>query len=82
VTRVKWCKDPMSKDLYAGPYIAGKEKYMVFITIPSLKIVIMGGGKHKELELQTKSLRTAKILAKEYLIKMGARFYDEVRNKV
>jgi len=82
VTRLKWRKDPKSTDIFAGPVIAGKDKYLVFITIPKFRIVIMGSGKYIELETEAKSLRTAKILAKKTLQKLGARFYDEVRNKV
>lgn len=79
MVRLRWTKDPLSDELYSNPIIAGKEKYIVFITLPKFRIIVMGGGKHLELDTDAKSLRAAKILAKKILIKLGARFYDEVR---
>lgn len=68
----------MSNDFFAGPFIAGKDKYMIFIAVPSFEISIV--GKKAFGTIKAKNIKAAKILAKKMLIEMGARFYDEVRN--
>lgn len=78
---MRWHKDPVSNDLWAGPYIAGKNKYMVFIRVPALEVIFWSKNKSVVFD-RVNNIRVAKVLAKNELMKLGARFYDEVRNKV
>jgi hypothetical protein len=76
MVRLRWIK--AGDEYVAGPIIAGRNKYLVFITLPKFKISICGNENY-DLEVKPKSLRAAKIQAKKELIRLGARFYDEVR---
>ena len=76
MTRLKWIK--AGNEYVAGPIIARRDKYIVIISVPKFDVYVY--SKKKKLEFKAKSLRAAKILAKKELIKLGARFYDEVRN--
>jgi hypothetical protein len=78
VTRLKWIK--AGNEYVAGPVLAGKDAYLVLVSVPKFEIVIY--SKKKQFDFKAKSLRAAKILAKSELIKLGARFYDEVRIKI
>lgn len=76
MVRLRWTK--VANEVVGGPVIAGKDKYIVIISLPKFKVYVY--SKKKELEFEATSLRAAKILAKKELIKLGARFYDEVRH--
>jgi hypothetical protein len=81
MTRIRWRKDPMSNDIIAGPFIAGKTTYLMFISIPKFCITIQSGAIDKTYPFVYSNLREAKKGAKEIIKKIGARFYDEVRKK-
>lgn len=81
MTRLYWKKDPLSGDLYAGPFIAKKDKYLAFIGIGKyLSVYLVSDKKEIHLPMRFTSVKSAKAAAKNELIKLGVNFYDEVRH--